>query len=89
MKKAEKTYIIVSLCAMLGWWGFFYPEFSLTPDNVNVIYEELSEEDAFLSPDLSSESLIELLMNAPREKVRFRSAFLKDMKSFWEVFSWK
>lgn len=89
MKKLEKLYVFAALLAVLGWWGFLYPEFSVTRDNVNIIYSDTSAEDVALLYDLDVDSLPELLLSAPREKIKFRSGILKDIISFWEVFSWK
>lgn len=40
----KKTWIgfrvIVGVCAALGWWGFIYPELSLTPDTYCIVWED-------------------------------------------------
>lgn len=78
--------IIVSMCAMLGWWGLIYPELTLTPDTVQISIEdeegnlqELPEEWTFDS------GLYEELLKAGRSKITFRSRLLTNLSSFLEA----
>ena len=35
--------ILLTLCALWGWWGMLYPEFTLTEDTYRIVYEEEAE----------------------------------------------
>ncbi len=88
MKKRRAGFqIIISICAVLGWWGFLYPELILTPETVSI-----REEDETGSPSAPSEewdldsSLYLDLLNAGRDKITFRSRLLTNLNLFWEAF---
>ena len=86
-KKWVGLRIIVSLCAMLGWWGFLYPELVLTPDTVTVSTED---EEGRLQPlpeqwDLDGSLYLDIL-NAGRDRITFRSRLLTNLNLFWEAF---
>lgn len=49
MKKKEwrmSLQIMLTFCALWGWWGMLYPEFTLTEDTYRVVYEETEDTDA-------------------------------------------
>lgn len=79
--------IIISLCAMLGWWGFLYPELVLTPDTVTVSQED---ENGELIPlpgqwDLDSNLYLDIL-NAGKDRITFRSRMFANLNLIWEAF---
>ncbi len=86
--------IAVSMCAVMGWWGFLYPEFTLTSDTVKVITDSDTEtslsEDTSVSvrddacPDLDS-ALYRELLTADRSQIVFRSKLLTNLNLFWEA----
>ena len=81
--------ITALVCAMYGWWGLLYPEFTLTPDTVKVIStEENGEEPAEENQDFDYGMYLDLL-NAGGKNIRFRSRLLTELCSFWEVHSWE
>ena len=85
--------IILTFVAAFGWWGLFFPEFTLNQDTVVVCTESIRPEGASQDAqqsDLppSGEDLLVLLLNAKPEDVAFRSKLLKVIKDFWEHFSW-
>ena len=69
--------ILMSLCALWGWWGMLYPEFTLTEDTYRVVYEE---DDAEESP----RELYRRLLQAPKGQVRFRSKLLLQLQKWME-----
>lgn len=78
--------IIISMCAVLGWWGLLYPELSLTPDTVSVSVEdnrgnlrELPAKQAFDS------GLYRDLLHAGKDKITFRSRLLTNLSLFLEA----
>ena len=78
--------IIVSMCAMLGWWGLLYPELTLTPDTVKVSMED-EEGNLCELPDVwdFDSSLYTDLLNAGRSKITFRSRLLTNFSLFLEA----
>lgn len=79
--------IMLSLCAMLGWWGLLYPELVLTPDTVTVSQED---EEGNLVPlpgqwDWDGSLYMDIL-NAGKDKITFRSRLLTNLNLFWEAF---
>lgn len=90
MKKIKDIIRITALlCAMYGWWGLLYPEFTLTADTVKIICEdetgeELSEEEIEIDSSLYLD-----LLNAGGKNIRFRSRLLTELYSFLEVHSWE
>lgn len=85
-KRRAGFQIIISICAMLGWWGFLYPELVLTPETVSV----REEKDGSLSApsedwELDGSLYLDLL-NAGRDRITFRSRLLTNLNSFWEAF---
>lgn len=84
--KKHKSYlrVIVSMCAVLGWWGFLYPELTLTPDTVKIISTETEIQTVQTAWDFDCDLYRELL-NAKPEQITFRSKLLTDLKVFWEA----
>ena len=72
--------IMLTLCALWGWWGMLYPEFTLTEDTYRVVYEEDDAEIAEESP----RELYRRLLHAPKGQVRFRSKLLIQLQKWME-----
>lgn len=87
-KKRLGTWIRIaaSLCALLGWWGLFYPQLALTPDTVKVNGEETGQRPAAEREWSFDDTLYAQLLSAGRGQVRLRSRLLTDISSFWEAF---
>lgn len=82
MKKIKNGIrIITVVCAALGWWGLFFPGFTLTPDTVRIICEDESDETY-------DDGLYLELLGTDRDNIRFRSRLLTELNAFWEAFSW-
>lgn len=46
MKKSDwrmSLQILMTFCALWGWWGMLYPEFTLTEDTYRVVYDDASQ----------------------------------------------
>ena len=79
--------IIISLCAMFGWWGFLYPELVLTPDTVTVSQADETGNLLILSDQWNGNGNLYLdILNAGRDKVSFRSKLLTNLNFIWEAF---
>lgn len=83
-KKWSFLRAIVSMCAVLGWWGFLYPDLTLTPDTVKVITAESEVQPVRTAWDFDS-SLYQELLNADLSQITFRSKLFTDLKVFWEA----
>ncbi len=78
--------IIVSMCAMLGWWGLLYPELTLTPDTVKVMMEDNGGVLRELPAKWGFDSDLYLdLLGAGKDKITFRSKLLTNLSLFWEA----
>lgn len=85
--KRNRFRVIVSLCALLGWWGFLYPELVLTPDTVTVKAEDENGSLSALPDEWNLDSsLYPDLLNAGRDRITFRSRLLTNLNLFWEAF---
>lgn len=78
--------ILVSLCAVLGWWGLIYPELALTPDTVKVSVENEDGVPEEVCRDWEFDSsLYREILEADRSKISFRSRLLTDFGLFLEA----
>lgn len=102
MKKGDwqtHVQILMTLCALWGWWGMLYPEFTLTEDTYRVVYETVDAEQSDSAEKISAvgqngadagsveESPRELyrrLLHAPKGQVRFRSKLLMQLQKWME-----
>lgn len=77
----------LGICAALGWWGLLYPELTLTPDTVKVVCEDLPAESHTQPQTWSFDSsLYWNILNAPSDKITFRSKLLTDLNAILEAF---
>ena len=77
----------LGICAALGWWGLLYPELTLTPDTVKVVCEDSQTNTPARLQDWSFDnSLYWDIVNAPSDKVIFRSRLLTDLNAILEAF---
>lgn len=77
----------LSICAALGWWGLLYPELTLTPDTVKVVYEDSQAETPAQQQVWSFDnSLYWDILNAAPGKITFRSRLLTDFNAILEAF---
>ena len=86
MKKKEwraSLQILMTLCALWGWWGMLYPEFTLTADTYCVVYEE-DAETAGNEQGVSARELYQKLLQASKGQVRFRSKLLMQLQKWME-----
>ena len=75
--------IMVTACAAFGWWGLLYPELTMTPSTLNVVYEEDSVQEMPLEWDLDEDIYFELL-EADRSQIRFKSRLLMRLNALQE-----
>ena len=78
--------IILSMCAVIGWWGLLYPELTLTPDTIKVIAEDENGNPEALVPEWDGYGSLYLdLLRAGEGKITFRSKLLTNLSTFWET----
>ena len=90
--------IMLTLCALWGWWGMLYPEFTLTEDTYRVVYEADDEVNTTAPQSASESTLIEnaevaqesprelyqRMLHAPKGQLRFRSKLLIQLQKWME-----
>lgn len=86
--------ILLTLCALWGWWGMLYPEFTLTEDTYRIVYEEAEEARGVAAGKSTAESteddgetpreIYQRLLHAKRGQIRFRSKLLMQLQDWME-----
>ncbi len=81
-KKKYTLRVILSLCALLGWWGMLFPELTLTPDTIRVT----DKTGAVVETDmLSGNRLYQELLQADPDDITYSFKFIETISSFWEA----
>lgn len=85
-KKLFGIRIIIGMCAAFGWWGFLYPELTLTPETVRIISEDAQGERIDVTGEWDFDStLFQELLHAEAGSVRFRSRLLTEWNALMEA----
>lgn len=66
--------LALAIPALLGWWGFFYPQLTLTEETCKVVSEEGTPISA---KEADSEEVYRELLMAKPEQIRFQSRLLE------------
>lgn len=86
--------IVMTVCTLICWWGYFFPELTLTPDTVRMVdssgelvSEMMSSTNRSMPHNQSDDSTLyrQLLMAKP-EEIRIRSGLFEALSSYWEAF---
>ena len=88
MKKKQLSifaHIIVSVCAVFGWWGLLYPELTMTPSTYNVVYEDSAVQvgENMVEWDFDNDIYWKVL-EADRSQIRFKSKLLMNISALQE-----
>ncbi len=77
--------IVVTLCATWGWWGFLYPELTMTADTYRVVTESGIEQkaDEVIDRDFNN-NIYRAVLQTDGSRVRLRSRLLTNMTAFTE-----
>ena len=77
--------VFVTLCAAWGWWGFLYPELTMTVDTYRVVTESgtVQETDEVIEWDFNKD-IYKTVLRADGSRVRLRSRLLTNMTAFTE-----
>lgn len=78
---------IPGICAAFAWWGFLYPQLTLTPDTFRIVSEDgtVQAEAEVLEWDSENNVYVEIL-SADKSRVRFRSRLLQSIAEQTERF---
>ena len=87
MKKWREKRLALALCAVLGWWGVFYPEFTLMPDTCKVMVCEEGEDGEIslvvMDPQ-DSATLYREILSADADQVVLKSRLLTELEKIFE-----
>lgn len=81
---------VLTFCAVLGWWGAIYPQFTLLQGTYRIVYEEPSAAESDTEPDMieseiDSRELYWEILNADSSHIRLKSRLLTDWKALQEA----
>lgn len=74
-KKLAGIRAVLSICAAIGWWGFLYPELTMTPDTYEIVWEEDAEQRD------SDEEIYRRILEADESQIRYKSRLLEQLEA--------
>lgn len=82
MKKvmAKGLSAVLTLCAVWGWWGALYPEFTLLRGTYRIVNEDTSVPDGtdVIESEADSRELYWEILDADCSRIRFKSRLLTE-----------
>jgi len=78
--------MVCTLCVALGWWGMLYPDFTMTPDTYQVVWEETVQQEASMLEWDDQEEIYDLILKADSGQIRFKSRFLSRIEAILKFF---
>lgn len=84
MSLKNRWKMLIWICAAAGWWGVFFPDFTLTEDTYEITgktYEELSEEEKELLEEAGIEGL---LINAEPGQIKVKSRLFTIVSDYFQ-----
>ncbi len=79
--------VILGVCAALGWWGFIYPELSLTPDTYCVLREDSTVQPTADMVEWEFDNDIYLkLLEAKPGQIRIKSKLFQSASDYLDYF---
>lgn len=85
MKNSKKIISgILSICAVLGWWGAIYPQFTLLESTYEIVYEDEETDGNAVESEIDSNTLYWRILDADCDQIRFRSRLLKELNALQE-----
>lgn len=84
-KLVLSVHILLSVCAVFGWWGLLYPELTMTPSTYRIVYEDatVQEQDNMVEWDFDDTIYWDVL-KADRNQIRFRSRLVSNVSALQE-----
>ena len=79
--------VFMTICALICWWGYFFPELTLTPDTVQIIVPEAEQTSGEYDATVEDiyEDLYRRLLTAKPEQIRIRCQLFTKLSSYWEA----
>jgi len=79
--------MVCTICVALGWWGMLYPDFTMTPDTYQVVWEEnaVQQEESMVEWD-AEEEIYTMVLRAESGQIRFRSKLLSGIENILRYF---
>jgi hypothetical protein len=76
----------LAVCAVLGWWGALYPQFTLMQSTYEIVREDdaVQSGENVVESELDSSELYWKILDADCSHIRFRSRLLKDLNALQE-----
>lgn len=92
--------VVLTLCAVLGWWGVLYPEFTLLRGTYRVVYEDVFASEGQNTTELDKSTEVEEtktdsrelywdILGADRSHIRLKSRLLTDWNALQGAEEWK
>ncbi len=89
MKKvvARSISAVLTLCAVWGWWGALYPEFTLLRGTYSIVSEDASvpNETNMIESETDSRELYWEILGADPSRIRFKSRLLTEWSALQEA----
>lgn len=78
-------HMILSICAVFGWWGLLYPELTMLPSTYNIVCEDdaVQEKENVVEWDFDNDIYWRIL-DADRSQIRFKSRLFTNISAWQE-----
>lgn len=79
--------VVLAICAVMGWWGVLYPQFTLLDSTYEIVYENETAETCESLSEAETESgfdgseLYWKILDADCSRIRFKSRLLTEWES--------
>ena len=73
---------VVTMCAVLGWWGIWFPELAVWADAVCVVEEECSESSVQQRKEVRE--ICNGLLKAEKGQIQVKSRLLQLVEQYWK-----
>lgn len=79
--------MVCTLCVALGWWGMLFPDFTMTSDTYQVVWEEETvQQDKTMVEWDDREEIYDLILQADSGQIRFKSRLLEKLDAILKYF---
>lgn len=84
-KKRFELRSFLCVCAALGWWGFLYPQLTLTQDTYKIVYEDEAQQEPREKEEWDFDSdIFEKILGAKEGKIRLRSKLFTMLEAYFK-----
>lgn len=78
--------MVCTLCVALGWWGMLYPDFTMTADTYQVVWEDAAQQEESMPEWESEEEIYDLVWKADSGQIRFKSRLWEKIDAILKYF---